>query len=418
MQNMKQLLSILLLCMAALLTAEEPVLEAFLLRLKPLGQSRTLLAQYTQTRHISDLDFDLVVKGSFAQEQDKRLAWLTETPLKSTCLFTRDSFRMWDAESGRVNTLNATKYPWIRMIFEMQSAWMNDNVGVKKTKLHYKWAGVQFGGKLPVNISYEFHHAAQWGGYLDGEDLGNGWRAFKHVFLAKSGGSSFNEKYNALGNHVGSQQLALTAKGQGWKVKAYWQNFFEDNFAFIGMGHNLPDGRWGVCAQQTIWPFIHTLTLEYINTTDQSGPMHDQDGIVYAGNDSYYCNSIYRQGWSYFLRTMGTPLITSPLYNDENYTQTLNNRVQAWHVGVGGDIFGYRYRLMATYARNYGQYSIDDWYTMKSDNPAVMLEVNKEVQQAWGLDFGVRVAADFGSQWGNQVSAMITVTKKGLITKW
>ena len=297
-------------------------------------------------------------------------------------------------------------------------AWLNDNVGVRKTKLHYKWAGAQLGGQLPVNISYEFHHAAQWGGYLDGEDLGNGWRAFKHVFLAKSGGSSFNEKYNALGNHVGSQQLALTAKGKGWRVKAYWQNFFEDNFAFIGMGHNLPDGRWGVCAQQTIWPFIHTLTLEYINTTDQSGPMHDQDGIVYAGNDSYYCNSIYRQGWSYFLRTMGTPLITSPLYNDGNDTQTLNNRVQAWHVGVGGDIFGYRYRLMATYARNYGQYSVDDWYTMKSDNTAVMLEVNKEVKQAWGLDFGVRVAADFGSQWGNQVSAMITVTKKGLITKW
>ena len=132
MQNMKRLLAILILCMTALLSAEESALEAFLLRLKPLGQSRTLLAQYTQTRHISDLDFDLVVKGSFAQEQDKRLAWLTETPLKSTCLFTRDSFRMWDAESGRVNTLNATKYPWIRMIFEMQSAWMNGNAETLK----------------------------------------------------------------------------------------------------------------------------------------------------------------------------------------------------------------------------------------------------------------------------------------------
>ena len=123
---------LLLLCLAAFLLAEEPALEAFMMRLKPLGQSRTLLAQYTQTRHISDLDFDLVVKGSLAQEQDKRLAWMTEAPLKSVCLFTRDSFRMWDAESGRVNTLNAAKYPWIRMIFEMQSAWMNGNAEALK----------------------------------------------------------------------------------------------------------------------------------------------------------------------------------------------------------------------------------------------------------------------------------------------
>ena len=125
MQNLKGVFVLLLACFAgALMAAGEPALEAFLTRLKPLGQSRTLLAQYTQTRHISDLDFDLVVKGSLAQEQDRRLAWITETPLKTVCLFTPDSFRMWDAESGRTNTLNAAKYPWIRMIFEMQSAWM------------------------------------------------------------------------------------------------------------------------------------------------------------------------------------------------------------------------------------------------------------------------------------------------------
>lgn len=125
MQNLKSTLFLLLVGFAwGLMAADESALEAFLTRLKPLGKSRTLLAQYTQTRHISDLDFDLVVKGSLAQEQDKRLAWLTETPLKTVCLFTPDSFQMWDAESGHTNTLNAAKYPWIRMIFEMQSAWM------------------------------------------------------------------------------------------------------------------------------------------------------------------------------------------------------------------------------------------------------------------------------------------------------
>ena len=44
-----------------------------------------------------------------------------------------------------------------------------------------------------------------------------------------------------------------------------------------------------------------------------------------------------------------------------------------------------------------------------------MLEVTKHVEQAWGLDFGVRLAADFGSQFGNQFGALITVAKRGII---
>ena len=301
----------------------------------------------------------------------------------------------------------------------MAHAWLTDGIGTKRSKLHYKWAGVQFGGSLPVNISYELHHAAQWGGYdSEGHDLGNDWNAFRRVFMAQSGGSSYSESFNALGNHLGSQQLAVTANGKGWNVKIYWQNILEDNFNFIGMGHNLPDGRWGVCAQQQVWPFIHTLTMEYICTTDQSGPLHDQDGIIYAGRDEYYVNYTYPQGWNYYLRSLGTPLITSPLYNTTEYTQTLNNRIQAWHIGVAGDIYGFQYRLLGTYVRNYGTYHYDDWYTLKSDNTALLLDVSKRVEKAWGLDFGVRIGADFGTQWGNKVSAMITISKQGQITTY
>jgi hypothetical protein len=134
MQNLNRItwLTIIWLVLALALPAEDASLETFLERLKPLSQSRTIQAEYTQTRHISDLDFDLTVKGRLAQEQDQRLAWMTETPLKSICIFTSESFRMWDAESGKTNVLNAAKYPWIRMIFELQSAWMSGNAEVLK----------------------------------------------------------------------------------------------------------------------------------------------------------------------------------------------------------------------------------------------------------------------------------------------
>lgn len=310
-------------------------------------------------------------------------------------------------------------YGYLEIKGGLLHAWMTDDAYISKTKLHYKHIGVQLGGKLPVNVSYEFHHAAQWGGYTQtGDDLGNDLKAFYHVLLAKNGGNSYNEKFNAQGNHLGSQQLALTAKGNMWHAKVYWQNLIEDNITFMVRGHNMPDGRWGVAFDQKQWPFLNSFVLEYVCTADQSGPMHDQDGIIYAGNDNYYVNAIYQQGWNYYLRSLGTPLITSPIYNEDSYKQTRNNRVKAWHIGVAGDIYGYKYQIMGTYMQNYGTYSMSDWYSMKSYNTSILLSMNKQVEKAWGLQFGVRLAADLGTQWGNTVSAMITIAKSGIITTY
>ena len=83
-------------------------------------------------------------------------------------------------------------------------------------------------------------------------------------------------------------------------MSAYWQVINEDGpIRFIGRGMNNTDGLWGICAVQTRWPFIEGVTYEFLNTTDQSGPIHDRDGAIYGGNDSYYQNGIYTQGWTY-----------------------------------------------------------------------------------------------------------------------
>lgn len=296
-------------------------------------------------------------------------------------------------------------------------AWMVDNVYIQGCHLHHKFAALRFGGSLPVNVSYEFHHAAQWGGIspIYG-DVGSDFKSFLNVLLAQGGGTMSNDQLNAQGNHVGSQQLALTVKGKEWSVTAYWQNFFEDNFAFLGLGQNLPDGIWGVSIQQTTWPWIQGVTYEYMNTTDQSGPWHDRDGLCYGANDSYYRNSVFQQGWNYFYRSMGTPFITSPLYNQDGTIYTLNSRVRLHHLGVRGDICGFTYRILCSYVRNFGNNNTSK--QLLSSNVATLLEINKHVDKAWGLDFGISLAGDFGNQFGNQFGAMLTIRKQGIITKW
>lgn len=308
-------------------------------------------------------------------------------------------------------------YGYFETKFGITHAWVPDNIYMKGSFLHHKFIGVRFGGRLPINISYEFHHAAQWGG-INPEfgDIGSDWHSFINVLLVRSGGVMPNDQLNAQGNHVCSQQLMLTGKWPGWEISAYWQNVNEDNIEFIGWGQNKPDGLWGISLKQNRWPFIQGVTYEFLNTTDQSGPWHDRDGLCYAGDDKYYRNYVFENGWSYFYRTMGTPFITSPLYNEDGTLHTLNSRVRVHHLGVRGDIYGFRYVFKASYARNYGNDNTSR--PVLSDNTALLLEVQKHVEQAWGLDFGVRLAADFGSQWGNQFGAQITVRKKGIITQW
>ena len=308
-------------------------------------------------------------------------------------------------------------YGYFELKGGLTHAWLADNVYMRGSYIHHKWLALRLGGRLPVNISYELHHAAQWGGISPVYgDIGSDWQSFVNVFLARGGGVMRNDQLNAQGNHAGSQQLMLTGKGNGWEVSMYWQNFFEDNFAAIGDGQNLADGLWGISLKQTRWPYVQGVTYEFMNTTDQSGPWHDRDGLCYAGNDSYYRNSVFVNGWNYFYRSIGTPFITSPLYNEDGTIYTLNSRVRVHHIGVRGDIYGFLYRVKLSYARNYGNDNTSR--AVLSDNTAILLEVTKHSEQAWGLDFGLRIAGDFGTQWGNQFGAQITVSKRGIITQW
>ena len=270
--------------------------------------------------------------------------------------------------------------------------------------LHYKFVGLRLGGSLPVNISYELHHAAQWGGVSPVYGpMESGWQTYKHIFLAGSGGNSLSDQLNAEGNHIGFQELALTVKWTDWRITAYWQTIFEDKSAgFIGSS-NQADGLWGISLRQTMWPFIHSVSYEFINTTRQDGPWHDRDGLIYGGRSDYYNNSAYAQGWTHFGRTIGNPLMRPD-----------NNRIRTHFAGVAGDIYGYQYRLLAAYTRNWGTYRTPQ----ESENTAIMLEALKEVKQAWGLQFGLRLAADFGTQYGNRFGGMLTIRKEGLICNW
>ena len=304
-------------------------------------------------------------------------------------------------------------YGYMEIKGGLTQGWMIDDIGVKHAMLHYKYLGVRLGGKLPVRINYEFHHAAQWGGVspIYGE-LGSSFRDWWIAFKASSGGVMPNDQINAMGNHIVSQMLGLEVDYNGWYVNAYWQSLYEDPpIRLMWRAKNVYDGLWGVAIKQKKWKFIHSLTYEFFATTDQAGPMHDFDGIILGGKDNYFNNLIYLQGWSYFGRTIGNPFITSPIYG--NSIATENNRTFTHHIAVKGDIYGFNYLVRYSHSNNFGTYELP----MRMYNNAIYCSVQKLVPQAWNLNFGVAIGGDWGSQFGNTFGAMITVSRSGIIWK-
>lgn len=313
-----------------------------------------------------------------------------------------------------------TAVPFTKGFVEIKGAishgWFTDNIYTNAELLHHKYAYIKLGGKLPVQLQYGLDHVVEWGGVVP--DLGQqpaGFNDFISVFFARSGGKSANisDQINALGNHIVSQSMRLDATVSDFQLGAYWQNLSEDGpIRLIGLGMNAKDGLWGISIRNNKLGFLKGFVYEYLNTTDQSGPYHDKDGIIYGGNDSYFYNGIYQTGWSYFLKTIGTPFILAPIKSEySNNYYPVNNRVQVHHVGIEGDIVGYKYKFMSSFSSNYGTYSSP--YVSAIENTSMLLEVNKRFSKLANIEIGCKVGADFGQLYGNSVGCIFSIRKTG-----
>ncbi len=311
-----------------------------------------------------------------------------------------------------------TPVPFTKGYLEVKGAvahgWFTDNIAVTDLLLHHKYIYFRVGGSLPFHFQYGVDHVAQWGGNVPGiGQQPTSLSDYLKIVMGSSGGSSALEtdQINALGNHIISQSMKIDYRITNFIISGYWQNISEDSPKFMTNTMNKPDGLWGVSIRSKKFPIIKGLAYEYLNSTDQSGPFHDKDGIVYGGADSYFQNGVYPNGWTYFSRTIGTPFISSPLYNKNGQVYIMNNRVQVHHIGLEGDICGYNYKALCSFTKNYGSYSSP--YPEMIRNTSLLLEVKKQFPKLSNIELGCSVGADIGKLYGNSVGCMVSVRKRG-----
>ena len=279
-------------------------------------------------------------------------------------------------------------------------------------------------GRFPFWGILGLEHAAQWAGWTSFLNFGNNPSSFKdliRIILCENGNSKsiLGEQINVLGNHVGTYNVKIAYKDKKFQAALYKQHYFDDNSGLELA--NWRDGIWGGEFTFFKQPFLKKIVLEYLQTTNQSGPLHFilYDQTLYpnargGGNDDYYNNYMYSAGWSYFGRGLGNALLTSPEYNDDHVLGFKNNRLKSIHLGLEGDITSeFSYRTLFTGMYGWGTMSTP--FLKRKDNFSSLIECIYKPKRQKGWQIGLQAAFDTGDLYGDNFGCSLEISKEGVI---
>ena len=294
--------------------------------------------------------------------------------------------------------------------------------------LHYKSLHFRTDPNQPVVFTIGAQSACQFGGnatyYEDGQvtntvKMKTDAKAFFRTFIAGSGGKSAGDSF-VEGNHLGTWDIALEYKlKDGRTLRAYTQWLWEDGSGIGKM--NGFDGLWGLEYRNGVWsPLIEGAVIEYIDFTNQSGPIHwtpnDNPGTPItshsSGADDYYNNYIYN-GYQSRGMSIGSPFVKSPLYNYDGYMRYRDNVIRGFHAAITGWLHeDWRYRLLGSYRKAWGTPIIPRAGSVDDFSMALSIQYHPGYKYL-GWMFNATLAMDRGKLYGNNWGAMLGITYCG-----
>lgn len=281
--------------------------------------------------------------------------------------------------------------------------------------------------KFPLSFEFGLHMVAQFGGAIynrlniEGEYSKNPSRLVDYfkAFIPSKGDSNYSglDRANIAGNHLGSWHAAINWRKKDWCLRTYYEHIFDDHSQMF-----MEYGLWteqlvGIELELKKFRWIKGITVEYFNLKKQGGPVyHDKTEEIpdqISCRDNNYNHEWYN-GWFNYGMVMGSPLVTSPIYNADKVLNCYNNRVEAFHIGIEGEPTDeWAYRLLFMHSNNWGTY-IDPFTYIKTNN-AGLVEITYKPQKLCGWSMKASYAFDNGSLLGNNRSAMLSISKSGVL---
>jgi hypothetical protein len=274
-----------------------------------------------------------------------------------------------------------------------------------------------------------FNHQVQWGGTLKYADptnqasrkgkVASSLKDYLYVItgqsMAAAGGDTakygYNDAYNRLGNHLGTVDVGMEIDGKFGKVFFYRQSIYEDGSLFYG--NNITDGLHGVAFSTKRKQGLLKLVFEYFNTTSQGGAGGSGNTVGFLrGQDNYLNNSVYREGWTYLGRGLGSPLMTLDAETDLNAGKDIfydNNRIETFYVGAEAMIGENRLMFRGSLSNAIGRYGSE--YIPVKKQIALGLQWERQIF-VFGQDafLSANIGADMGSWKKDLVGANFTLS--------
>lgn len=199
-----------------------------------------------------------------------------------------------------------------------------ENFYLHQKQLYFKigkpyWKIKFFGG---------LNHQTQWGGfskYLIGSSvtkdghLPRNLKSYYNMVIARRMSdrdvSTSYVDWNRIGNHLGTADLGMTIDSRKFSLLLYRQNIYDDG-SLLHL-NNIKDGLNGLSiminSDKNNFFKINRLLVEYLYTENQGGKLDYTHGLKnpkLRGQDNYFENIQYVDGWTYESKTIGTPFIT------------------------------------------------------------------------------------------------------------
>lgn len=320
----------------------------------------------------------------------------------------------WVQIQGEISYGKFTDNNWIRNHYN----YYNDHI-CTGSLYTYKRCYFRTKPSQPFSLTIGMQAAGVFGGttlyYRNGslyetERHSSSLKSFFKMFIPMPGGEDYY-----TGNSVGSWDvMGRYHFSDGTEIKAYMQSPWETG---SGIGKlNGFDGLWGVEYKAPRHGLINGAVVEYLDFTNQSGPIHWDPAntpgtnltATASGGDNYYNNGYYNAYANYGM-SIGSPFLRSPLYNLDGYMAYIDNRVRGFHIGVTGDIGRtIRYRILGGYRKGWG--TGRNPRTVSVDDTSVMIEGIYSAPSVPGLDVKAQLAMDRGSMYGDTFGACISIS--------
>lgn len=284
-----------------------------------------------------------------------------------------------------------------------------------------------------VNVFAGFNHQAQFGEekkvYGELFDLST----IKTLWYVASG-KAYGKRgipTSKIGNHQGSIDFGGTYDFSTIQLMLYRQSFYD--VGALSKLANIKDGLNGVTLRNK--KFNHStrkwdwkaILVEFFYSKDQAG--YPWSKPTKSGDENYYNNNYYIEGWSYKGMGMGTPLIVtarSAKKGQANYPYDffVSNRVAAGHLGFSGKGMGWLFHSKWTLAKHYGTFKTSKYggslgsiqHKPYKDQfvPVTQFSGYIQAERLWKNNtyVGFTAAGDIGKLFDNSVAVQLSIRKR------